>query len=127
MILDRVLRADDFKIPAPPGRSQVSAYVLKPRYFSRDLGPITTTLQVKDGVVQRDLARGITKFAIIERYGRGGSIGTSFWEMGFDRGAIAWTVNHDHHKPGGGGGQMTKTWPLPPIEPRKFKEALSLP
>ncbi len=97
MILDRVLRADDFKIPAPPGRSQVSAYVLKPRYFSRDLGPITTTLQVKDGVVQRDLARGITKFAIIERYGRGGSIGTSFWEMGFDGGAIAWTVNHDHH------------------------------
>ena len=97
MILDRVLKADDFKIPAPSGRSEVNAYVLKPRYFSRDLGPITTTLQVKDGLVQRDLARGITKFAIIERYGLGGSIGASFWEMGFDRGAIAWTVNHDHH------------------------------
>jgi len=25
------------------------------------------------------------------------SIGVSFWELGFNRGAIAWTVNHDHH------------------------------
>jgi adenine deaminase len=24
----------------------------------------------------------------------------SFWELGFDRGAIAWTVNHDHHNLG---------------------------
>ncbi len=97
MILKRTLKPEDFRIKAPPGRSQVSAYVLKPRYFSRDLDPITKTLSVKNGVVQRDLERGITKFAIIERYGQGGSIGASFWELGFNRGAIAWTVNHDHH------------------------------
>ena len=95
--LRRPLRASDFEILAPPNRREVQAHVLPPRYFSRDLGPITKTLDVTDGRVQRNLRRGITKFAIIERYGQGMSIGASFWELGFDEGAIAWTVNHDHH------------------------------
>ena len=95
--LSRGLRTSDFEIAAPPNRTEVQAYVLPPRYFSRDLGPITKTLPVDGGRVQRDLRRGITKFAIIERYGKGMSIGASFWELGFDEGAIAWTVNHDHH------------------------------
>jgi adenine deaminase len=95
--LRRPLRTSDFEILAPPNRREVQAYVLPPRYFSRDLGPITRTLDVTDGRVQRNLRRGITKFAIIERYGQGMSIGASFWELGFDEGAIAWTVNHDHH------------------------------
>ena len=98
--LSRQLRAVDFEIAAPPGRSEVQAYVLPPRYFSRELGPITKTLPVSGGRVQRDLRRGITKFAIVERYGKGMSIGASFWELGFDQGAIAWTVNHDHHNLG---------------------------
>ena len=95
--LARELRSADFEILAPPNRHEVQAYVLPPRYFSRDLGPITKTLAVSGGRVQRDLRRGITKFAIIERYGKGMNIGASFWELGFDEGAIAWTVNHDHH------------------------------
>jgi adenine deaminase len=95
--LSRELRASDFDILAPPNRTEVKAYVLPPRYFSRELGPITKTLPVSGGRVQRDLPRGITKLAIVERYGKGMSIGASFWELGFDRGAIAWTVNHDHH------------------------------
>ncbi len=98
--LSRALRASDFEILAPPGRREVRAYVLPPRYFSRELGPITRTLPVRDGRVQRDLSRGITKYAIVERYGRGMGIGVSFWELGFDTGAIAWTVNHDHHNLG---------------------------
>jgi adenine deaminase len=98
--LSRELRASDFDVLAPPNRDEVQAYVLPPRYFSRELGPITKSLPVKSGRVQRDLARGITKFAIVERYGKGMSIGMSFWELGFDRGAIAWTVNHDHHNLG---------------------------
>lgn len=98
--LSRALRASDFEILAPPNRQDVRAYVLPPRYFSRDLGPITKTLPVSGGRVQRDLPRGITKFAIVERYGKGMSIGVSFWELGFDQGAIAWTVNHDHHNLG---------------------------
>ena len=28
------------------------------------------------------------------------TIGVSFWELGFNQGAIAWTVNHDHHNLG---------------------------
>jgi len=98
--LSRDLRASDFEILAPPNRSDAQAYVLPPRYFSRELGPITKTLPVSGGRVQRDLRRGITKFAIVERYGRGMTIGVSFWELGFDQGAIAWTVNHDHHNLG---------------------------
>jgi adenine deaminase len=98
--LSRELRASDFEILAPPNRGDVQAYVLPPRYFSRELGPITRTLPVSGGRVQRDLPRGITKFAIVERYGKGMSIGVSFWELGFDQGAIAWTVNHDHHNLG---------------------------
>ena len=74
--------------------------MLPPRYFSRELGPITKTLPVSGGRVQRDLSRGITKFAIVERYGKGMSIGVSFWDLGFDQAAIAWTVNHDHHNLG---------------------------
>ena len=98
--LSHELRASDFEILAPPNRRDVQAYVLRPRYYSRDLGPITRTLSVSGGRVQRDLPRGITKFAIVERYGKGMSMGVSFWELGFDRGAIAWTVNHDHHNLG---------------------------
>jgi adenine deaminase len=98
--LSRELRASDFEILAPPNRGDVQAYVLPPRYFSRELGPITKTLRVSGSRVQRDLARGITKFAVVERYGKGMSIGVSFWELGFDQGAIAWTVNHDHHNLG---------------------------
>ena len=69
--LSRALRAADFEVQAPPGRRDVQAYVLPPRYFSRELGPITKTLQVRDGRVQRDLSRGITKYSIVERYGKG--------------------------------------------------------
>ena len=87
--LRRALRAADFEILAPPNRQEVQAHVLPPRYFSRDLGPITRTLRVTDGRVQRDLRRGITKLAIVERYGKGMSIGASFWELGFDEEAIA--------------------------------------
>ena len=98
--LSRDLRAPDFEILAPPNRADVQAYVLPPRYFSRELGPITKSLPVSGGRVQRDLHRGITKFAVVERYGKGMTIGVSFWELGFDQGAIAWTVNHDHHNLG---------------------------
>lgn len=95
--LSRAVRASDFDVLAPPNRRDVQAYVLPPRYFARELGPITKVLPVSGGRVQRDLGRGITKFAIIERYGKGMRIGVSFWELGFNQGAIAWTVNHDHH------------------------------
>lgn len=98
--LSRELRSSDFEILAPPNRREVHAYVLPPRYFSRELGPITKTLPVSGGRVQRDLPRGITKFAVVERYGKGMNIGVSFWDLGFDQGAIAWTVNHDHHNLG---------------------------
>jgi len=53
--LARTMRASDFEVAAPPGRAEVQAYVLPPRYFSADLAPITRSLRVRDGRVERDL------------------------------------------------------------------------
>ena len=98
--LKRPLRASDFRISASPGRRQVETYVMRPRNTDPDRGSMLRTLRVRDGEVQRDLSRGITKMAIVERYHLTGNIGLCFWELGFDAGAVAWTINHDHHNLG---------------------------
>ncbi|MBN2334383.1 adenine deaminase [Candidatus Bathyarchaeota archaeon] len=93
--LPRPVSAEDFRVEVPLGRESVHAAVLRPSYFSDDLGPITEELRVKDGLVQRDLGRGINKVAIVDRRGRG--IGVSFWEVGYSEGAVAMSVLHDSH------------------------------
>jgi len=90
-------RPADFQIQAPEGRQEVSAYVLTPRYHGTDLGPVTEKLPVKDGLAQVDPSRGICKFAIVERHKATGNIAVSFWRLGFQRGAIAASIAHDHH------------------------------
>lgn len=95
--LKRPLVADDFQIRAPEGRSEVSAYVLPPRYHSTDLDPIVETLPVSGGLVRNDSGRGICKFAIVERHKATGNVGVSFWRLGFQRGAVAGSIAHDHH------------------------------
>ncbi|RLG47177.1 MAG: adenine deaminase, partial [Thermoproteota archaeon] len=52
-------------------------------------------LEVRNGVVQRDLGRGINKVAIVDRFGR--SIGISFWKVGYKEGAVAMSILHDSH------------------------------
>ena len=91
--IPRPLTAEDFRVKAPVGRDTVNAAVLPARYFSADLDPITTTLSVKDGYVQRDLSRDINKIAIVNRHGKG--LGVSFWKVGYQRGAVASSVLHD--------------------------------
>ncbi len=91
----RHLIPDDFVVKAPNGKHRVYAAVLRPFYFSEDLGPITHELTVKDGAVQRDLANDVNKVAIIRRDGRG--MGISFWELGYQRGAVAMSILHDSH------------------------------
>lgn len=93
--ISKPLTAEDFRVKAPAGRDTVNAAVLPARYFSADLDPITTTLPVKDGYVQRDLTRAINKIAIVNRHGKG--LGASFWKVGYQRGSVASSVLHDSH------------------------------
>ncbi len=89
------IKAADFAVKAPAGVSKVKAAVLRPFYYSAELAPITKELPVEDGTVQRDLVHDINKVSIVRR--DGGGIGTSFWELGYQRGAIAMSVLHDTH------------------------------
>jgi adenine deaminase len=93
----RELTAEDFAIPAAPGRETMQAAVLRPFHFADDF--LEETLRVKDGLVQRDAERTITKFAVVDRYfGRGAA--RMFW-----RGcgpltpntAVGCSVAHDQH------------------------------
>jgi len=93
--IPKPLTAEDFRVKSPYNRDTVNAAVLPARYFSADLAPITTTLPVKDGYVQRDLSRDINKIAIVNRHGKG--LGVSFWKVGYQRGAVATSVLHDSH------------------------------
>jgi adenine deaminase len=93
--LRRPLTAKDFEVEAPAGKSKVKAAVLRPYYFSADLPPITRELPTEGGLVQRDLSHDVNKVAIIRR--DGGGIGISFWELGYQHGAVAMSVLHDTH------------------------------
>ncbi len=88
------LTAADFDVKAPNNMS-VKAAVLRPFYFCAELPPITRELPVEGGLVQRDLAHDVNKVAIVRRDGEG--IGISFWEIGYQRGAVAMSVLHDTH------------------------------
>jgi len=91
----RALRPEDFEIRVSPDRRKVKALVLRPRYFGSDLDELTEELEVINGVVQRDLERGINKAAIVDRFGRG--MGISFWRVGYRKGAVAMSILHDSH------------------------------
>jgi adenine deaminase len=93
--LGKPVTAVDFAVKAPAGAKKVKAAVLTPFYWSADLPPITKELPVEGGVVQRDLTHDINKVSIVRR--DGGGIGTSFWELGYQHGAVAMSVLHDTH------------------------------
>lgn len=96
--LPRALGAADFAIASQPGRDSMQAAVLRPFHWEDDF--LTETLAVDDGAVQRDPARQITKFAVIDRHSGAGTVGAMFW-----RGcgpctpetAVGCTVGHDSH------------------------------
>ena len=96
--LPRPLAAADFAIAAPEGRSTAQAAVLRPFHWADEF--LTEELPVQGGQVQRDPARAITKFAVIDRHNGTGAVGRMFW-----RGtgpatpgvALACSVAHDQH------------------------------
>ena len=95
----RKFSASDFAVAAPPGSTSATAALLEPSYYAEDF--LTVNLPVKDGQVQRDPEKGITKFAIVDRYhGKEGGVARMFWQKVGPKTpdtAVACTVAHDHH------------------------------
>ncbi|MFN6977421.1 MAG: adenine deaminase C-terminal domain-containing protein, partial [Gemmobacter sp.] len=96
--IDRPLTAADFAIPAPEGRAEVQAAVLRPFHWADDF--LVESLPVAGGHVQRDAARAITKFAVVDRYSGAGRVGRMFWRgcgPATPATAVACSVGHDQH------------------------------
>lgn len=92
------LSAADFAIAAEPGRDTMTAAVLRPFHWSDDF--LIYELPVRDGLVQRDTAKNITKFAIVDRFSGTKSVSKMFW-VGTGPStpdcAVACSLGHDKH------------------------------
>ena len=98
MNIGRVLTADDFAILAEPGRDTMQAAVLRPFHWNEEF--LTEELPVVDGLVQRDPARLITKWSMVDRYRGDGAVSSMFWTGCGPEDpdtALACSVAHDSH------------------------------
>ena len=98
MNVGRRLSAEDFAIPAEPGRPTMQAAVLRPFHWNEDFA--VEELAVADGEVQRDPARLITKWALVDRYRGDGAVAKMFWTGCGPEDpdtALACSVAHDSH------------------------------
>jgi adenine deaminase len=96
--IGRELTAADFAIAAAPGRETMQAALLRPFHWHDEF--ITRELPVRDGLVQRDPERNVTKFAIVDRYSGKGAVARMFWLGCGPRNAetaIGCSVAHDKH------------------------------
>ena len=90
--------AADFAVPAPTGRTTVQAAVVPPFHHQKDF--FTVELPVKDGFVQRDETRAITKVALLDRYSGRTRISRMFWKdvgMKTPDSAMCCSIVHDNH------------------------------
>lgn len=96
--IDREMTASDFAIAAEPGRPTMNAALLRPFHWDDDF--IEMELPVADGLVQRDAARNVTKFAIVDRFSGAGKTSAMFW-LGTGpktpQTALACSMGHDKH------------------------------
>lgn len=98
MNIGRTLSPDDFAIAAEPGRTSMTAAVLRPFHWNEDF--LTEDLPVADGQVHRDTARMITKWALVDRYRGDGAVASMFWTGCGPEDpdtALACSVAHDSH------------------------------
>lgn len=97
--IERELSAADFAIAAPDGAGETAhAALLRP--FHWDDAFITAQLPVAEGEVQRDSARNITKFAIVDRFSGEGKVARMFWLGTGPKTpdtALACSMGHDKH------------------------------
>jgi adenine deaminase len=81
-------------IPAAGTRARVIGVIPDQIVTKHDVMDMT----VRDGMAVADPSRDLLKMAVIERHGRGGTVGLGFVAgVGLERGALAGTVAHDHH------------------------------
>jgi adenine deaminase len=96
--IERELSAKDFRIAPAAGRETMQAAVLRPFHWNADF--LVYELAVRDGAVERDTERGLTKFAIVDRYHGDAKVASMFW-LGCgpktERVAVACSVGHDQH------------------------------
>jgi adenine deaminase len=91
--------SDLFVIHAPHGRETVNAALLTPFLFQPEFP--TGVLPVKDGIVQRDEAQGVTKVALLDRYSGQMRASKMFWkDVGFKTpdSALCCSIAHDNHQ-----------------------------
>jgi len=96
--LPRALKAQDFELRAPQGRSEVNVALMKPFYFSDKF--LTAKLPVQNGVVAADVERGISKVAMVDRYKNQISVSKMLWrDVGplSENSALASSQSHDLH------------------------------
>lgn len=96
--ITRDMTADDFAIKADPGRETMTAALLRP--FHWDDNFIEMELPVEGGLVQRDTARNVTKFAIVDRFSGEGKTAAMFWlgtGPSTPNTALACSMGHDKH------------------------------
>ncbi len=96
--LPRKLQSDDFALEAPEGRSEVTAALMKPFFFSDEF--MTETLPVTNGVVAAAPERGISKVAMVDRYINEISVSKMLWrDVGplSPNSALASSQSHDLH------------------------------
>ncbi len=90
---------DMFVIPAPPGRETVNAALLTAFLFEPDFS--TGVLPVKEGIVQRDEAQGVTKVALLDRYSGRMRASKMFWKdigCATPNSALCCSIAHDNHQ-----------------------------
>ncbi|WP_313199802.1 adenine deaminase C-terminal domain-containing protein [Rhizobium sp.] len=96
--IGRHLTAEDFAIKAGPGRETMTAAVLRPFHWTDDF--LTFDLPVRNGLVQRDESRNITKFSVIDRFSGKAAVSKMFW-LGCGPStpdtALACSMAHDKH------------------------------
>jgi adenine deaminase len=96
--IKRDITAANFAIRAASGRATMTAALLRPFHWDDDF--IEMELPVKDGDVQRDADRNVTKFAIVDRFSGEGNTSAMFWLGTGPRTpdtALASSLGHDKH------------------------------
>jgi adenine deaminase len=96
--IGRTLAAGDFAIKAEPGRTTMEAAISRPFAWNEDFA--VETLPVENGEVQRDPAKLITKWSMIDRYRGDGAVASMFWTgvgPADPDTALCCSVAHDSH------------------------------
>lgn len=96
--LKNPITAASFTLPAKTGNSTAKVRVIE--LIDRQIinRCIEEELPVENGCILCDPGRDILKLSVVERYNKTGGIGTGFVK-GFtlSRGAMAYSMSHDHH------------------------------